>query len=124
MVCVSCLLLVGCSSTGGRGISILCDGQCLFPGCQAALAAFSMGVAALGIAAPSSPGAVGVLELSIVGALSLFGLDPSTALALAISIHIVQYLTTGVLGAYALAQDGESLIGLYRRVRNIKVSNG
>jgi uncharacterized membrane protein YbhN (UPF0104 family) len=78
-------------------------------------------VAALGIAAPSSPGALGLLELSIVGALSLFGLDPSTALALAITVHIVQYLVTGGLGTYALARDGESLIGLYRRVRRLKV---
>lgn len=92
-----------------------------FPGARLLWAAFSLGVAALGIAAPSSPGAVGVLELSIVGALSLFGLDASTALALAITIHLVQYLTTGVLGAYALARDGESLIGLYRRVRKLKV---
>jgi uncharacterized membrane protein YbhN (UPF0104 family) len=61
-----------------------------------------------------------VLELSIVGALSLFGLDPSVALALAITVHVVQYLVTGVLGAYALARDGESLTGLYRRVRAIK----
>jgi hypothetical protein len=91
--------------------------RAFFPDGKMLWAAFSLGVAALGNAAPSSPGAVGVLELSIVGALSLFGLDPSTALALAITVHIVQYLTTGVLGAYALARDGESLIGLYRRVR-------
>jgi hypothetical protein len=92
-----------------------------FPDARLLWAVFSLGVAALGIAAPSSPGAVGVLELSIVGALSLFGLDASTALALAITIHVVQYLITGVLGAYALARDGESLIGLYRRVRGLKV---
>lgn len=95
-----------------------------FPGANLLWAAFSLGVAALGIAAPSSPGAVGVLELSIVGALSLFGLDASTALALAITIHLVQYLITGALGAYALARDGESLIDLYRRVRSIKIENG
>ncbi len=92
-----------------------------FPDARLLWAAFSLGVAALGIAAPSSPGALGVLELSIVGALSLFGLDPSTALALAITTHIVQYLVTGALGTYALARDGESLIGLYRRVRGLKV---
>jgi hypothetical protein len=94
--------------------------KAFFPDARLLWAAFSLGVAALGIAAPSSPGAVGVLELSIVGALSLFGLDASIALALAITVHVVQYLVTGVLGAYALARDGESLIGLYRRVRAIK----
>jgi len=92
-----------------------------FPDTRLLWASFSLGVAALGIAAPSSPGALGLLELSIVGALSLFGLDPSTALALAITVHVVQYLVTGSLGAYGLARDGESLIGLYRRIRRLKV---
>jgi hypothetical protein len=95
-----------------------------FPGAKLLWAAFSLGVAALGIAAPSSPGAVGVLELSIIGALSLFGLDASTALALAITIHLIQYVITGLLGAYGLAHEGESLLGLYRRVRNLNVEGG
>ncbi len=89
-----------------------------FPGAKPVWAAFSLGVAALGIAAPSSPGAVGVMELAIVGALSLFNLNASTALAFAITAHLIQYLTTGVLGAYFLAKDGESLLGLYRRIRD------
>jgi glycosyltransferase 2 family protein len=82
-------------------------------------AAFSLGVAALGIAAPSSPGAIGVLELSLVGALSLFGVDPSTALAFALTAHLLNYVVTGTIGAYALALDGESLSHLYQRVRRI-----
>jgi uncharacterized protein (TIRG00374 family) len=41
-----------------------------FPHAKLLWAAFALGVAALGIAAPSSPGALGVLELSIVGALA------------------------------------------------------
>jgi hypothetical protein len=92
-----------------------------FPGAKLLWAMFSLGVAALGIAAPSSPGAVGVLELSIVGALSLFGLDSSIALALALTIHVIQYLITGLLGSYALAKDGDSLMDLYRRVRRLHV---
>jgi hypothetical protein len=93
-----------------------------FPEAKLLWGVFSLGVAALGIAAPSSPGAVGVMELSIVGALSLFGLDASVALAMAITIHVIQYLVTGVLGAYALAQEGESLLDIYHRVRKLKVS--
>jgi len=91
-----------------------------FPGGKALWSTFSLGVVALGIAAPSSPGAVGVFELSVVGSLSLFGLNPSVALAYAIALHLVQYLTTGTLGTYALARDGESLGGLYRRVRGLR----
>ena len=82
-------------------------------------AAFALGVAALGIAAPSSPGAIGVLELSLVGALSLFGVDPSTALAYALTAHLLNYVLTGTIGAYALTLDGESLSHLYQRVRRI-----
>jgi hypothetical protein len=83
-------------------------------------ASFALMVAALGIAAPSSPGGVGVFEAAIVGALALFGVDTSVALAAAITAHLIQYLVTGVLGAYALFKDGESLSGLYRRVRQIE----
>jgi hypothetical protein len=83
-------------------------------------ASFALMVAALGIAAPSSPGGVGVFEAAMVGALSLFGVDSSVALAAAITAHVIQYSVTGVLGVYALVQDGESLTGLYRRVRGIQ----
>ena len=86
-------------------------------------ACFGLGVVAMGVAAPSSPGAVGVLELSLVGALALFDLNPSVSLALAITIHLAQYLITSILGAYALARDGESLIGLYQQVRALRKEN-
>lgn len=92
--------------------------QAFFPGGQLLWAAFSLGVLALGIAAPSSPGAVGVMELSLIGALAVFGLDASTALALALTAHATNYAVTGLIGAYALLQDGLTLGGLYRTVRN------
>jgi hypothetical protein len=63
---------------------------------------------------------VGVFEAAIVGALALFGVDASVALAAAITAHLIQILVTGVLGTYALFKDGESLTGLYRRVRQIE----
>jgi glycosyltransferase 2 family protein len=93
--------------------------RAFFPDAQPLWAAFALGVAAVGIAAPSSPGAVGVLEAALVGALSLFGLNPSTALAFAITTHIIQILITGVLGSYALSRDGETLSGLYRSARGL-----
>jgi glycosyltransferase 2 family protein len=80
-------------------------------------AAFSVGVVSLGIAAPTMPGAVGVWELSIVAALSIFEIDVSVALAYALTIHFSNYLVTGVIGAYALVRDGESLLGLFHRLR-------
>jgi uncharacterized protein (TIRG00374 family) len=91
--------------------------RAFFPEAQVLWAVFTLSVMALGIAAPSSPGAVGVLEVSIIGALSAFGLDPSTSLAAALTSHLTGYLTTGLIGAYALAKDGLTLSGLYRQVR-------
>jgi uncharacterized protein (TIRG00374 family) len=92
------------------------------PTAQLLWAAFTLAVMALGVAAPSSPGAVGVLEASVIGALSVFGLDPSVTLAVALTAHLSNYLTTGLIGAYALARDGQSLAGLYRDVRQISAT--
>jgi len=94
-----------------------------FPNAKMLWAVFSLGVMALGIAAPSSPGALGVLELSIVGALSLFGLNHSTSLAVAITAHLANYLITGVIGAFALFRDGLTLSGLYKDVRSVSSSD-
>jgi glycosyltransferase 2 family protein len=88
-----------------------------FPDAQLLWAGFSLGAASLGIAAPSSPGAVGVLELTLVAALSLFNLNPSFAFAFAVTAHFLNYLIIGVLGAYALSKDNETLLGLYRQAR-------
>ncbi len=91
------------------------------PQAQPLWAAFALAVMALGVAAPSSPGAVGVLEASVVGALMVFGLDKSVALAVALTAHLSNYLITGLFGVYALARDGQSLAGLYRDVRKISI---
>jgi len=44
-----------------------------FPNGKLLWASFLLGVSSLGIAAPSSPGSLGVFELIVVGTLSLFG---------------------------------------------------
>jgi uncharacterized protein (TIRG00374 family) len=90
-----------------------------FPDGEFLWAAFSLAVTTLGIAAPSSPGAVGIFELATVAALSVFGLSTSVALAYALTAHLLNYLITGVLGTYALARDGETISGLYYRLRRI-----
>ena len=90
-----------------------------FPQAKLLWAAFALGVVALGIAAPSSPGSLGVMEASMVGALAVFGLDASTSLALALTAHLSNYLISGIIGSYALARDGESLTGLYQSVKSI-----
>jgi uncharacterized protein (TIRG00374 family) len=81
---------------------------------------FALGVGALGIAAPSSPGAIGVFEAALVGALAVFGVDVSPATAFALTVHITSYIITGLLGGYGLYKDGESLSSLYTRLGKMK----
>jgi glycosyltransferase 2 family protein len=79
---------------------------------------FSIAVASLGVALPSSPGYVGVLETAMVGSLSLFGVDPSISLAYALVAHVLYFILTGVLGIYGFWEQGESLGGVYRKLLN------
>ncbi|MCI0519123.1 MAG: flippase-like domain-containing protein [Chloroflexi bacterium] len=89
-----------------------------FPGAKPLWAVFCLGVAAMGVAAPSSPGALGVFELAVVGALTVLKQNPSTALALAATMHVINYLLNGLLGSYGLARDGQSLLSVYQRLRS------
>jgi len=81
---------------------------------------FAVGVGALGIALPSSPGAIGVYEAALVGALAVFGLEVSATIAFALSMHIISYLLTGLIGGYGLYKDGESLYSMYNRLGKLK----
>jgi hypothetical protein len=61
----------------------------------------------------------------VTGALTLLGNSPATSLAVAISGHLIQYLTVVILGAIGLAIDGESLMGIYSRARRFsQAENG
>lgn len=95
-----------------------------FPQARLLWGAFTVSVMAFGIAAPSSPGAIGVMEIAIIGALSAFNLDSSVALAAALTAHLTNYLTTGVIGIFALAKDGLTLSGLFRDVSKITPQSG
>ncbi len=81
---------------------------------------FALGVGSLGIAAPSSPGAIGLFEAVLVGALVVFGLDASPATAFALSLHAINYAVTGLIGGYGLYKDGESLSSLYSRLGKMR----
>ncbi len=87
-------------------------------------ALFALGAAALGFAAPSSPGAIGVFEAALVGALAAFGIDASSATAYALTTHAFSYLFTGLIGGFALYRDGESLSSLYKRLGRMKSEGG
>jgi uncharacterized protein (TIRG00374 family) len=94
--------------------------RAFFPDAIPLWAFFALGSATLSIAAPSSPGSLGVFEAALVGALAVFGVEPSAATAFAIAMHFTMYASTGLFGVYALVVDGLSLSGLYRELGNIK----
>lgn len=86
-------------------------------------AAFTVGMTGLGVAVPSSPGFIGVLEGSIVFGLTSFGVAEGVALAYAVVSHAVYFVVTVTFGLIGLARDGESLSTLYLRIRQRKDEN-
>ena len=90
-----------------------------YPQAKPLWATFTLGFVALGMAAPSSPGALGVMELAYVTALAFFGADQSAALAVALFARLANNLITGLLGAYGLTVDGISLLGVFHQVKDI-----
>jgi len=84
-------------------------------------AVFVLGAGSFGIAAPSSPGALGVFEAALVGALTVgLKVDPSPATAFAIALHLSSYINTGLIGGYALLREGETLASLYNHLGKLK----
>ena len=80
-------------------------------------AAFGLGTTSLGVALPSTPSYIGVLEAAWVGALALFDINFSTALAYAIIAHSVHIFISVVFGLFGLSQEGETIGQLYQQVR-------
>jgi uncharacterized protein (TIRG00374 family) len=61
------------------------------------------------VAAPSTPGYVGVLELAVVAALALYGVPKDAAFAAAATYHVTTFIPVILLGAWSLARTGLSL---------------
>ncbi len=89
-----------------------------FPHASLLWAFFGISAAAFGGAIPSAPGAVGLYEAALGGALTILSHDKSTSLAVAIVAHLFNYLLTGLFGSYALSMEGETLAGIYRQLRH------
>jgi glycosyltransferase 2 family protein len=70
------------------------------------VALFVTVIANFGMMVPSSPGAIGVAHALYVGALTVFGVAPSMALAVAVVLHGVGYVVVIVAGLIALAWEG------------------
>ncbi len=69
-------------------------------------------IIALGVAAPSAPGFLGVFEASAVAALTLFAVKEEVAIAVALIAHAHQFIYTGVVGAAVLFKRNLSLSAL------------
>jgi glycosyltransferase 2 family protein len=93
-----------------------------FPQANWVWSLFGLGAMSIGNAIPSLPGAVGTFEAALVGAIILLSGDQSTALAAALVAHLSNYLFTGIIGLYALSNEGETLMGIYRQLQKRQLS--
>ncbi len=59
-----------------------------------------------------------MFEAAGVLALSVFGVPRGDALAASLLIHGIVYIVGSLLGAIAMAREGDTLAGIYRQIRN------
>ncbi|HEX4561609.1 MAG TPA: lysylphosphatidylglycerol synthase transmembrane domain-containing protein [Gemmatimonadales bacterium] len=62
------------------------------------------GILGFGVAIPSSPGYAGVFETATKVTLELYHVDPSRALAYALTYHLTTFIPVTVLGLYSLSR--------------------
>src|SRR5512141_785792 len=93
--------------------------RAFFPQAQVVWGMFALGAAAFGGAIPSLPGAVGTFEGAFGGAITLLTGDQSTALAVALTGRLYNYINSGVIGGIGLLRDGQTLSGIYGELKKI-----
>jgi len=74
-----------------------------------AMTGFVVAAAALSIAAPSSPGQIGVFHAGVTAALVFLGQDKSAAASFAVIYHALNLVSMVVLGAIGLMRTGATL---------------
>jgi uncharacterized protein (TIRG00374 family) len=94
--------------------------RAFFPEAQVVWGMFALGAAAFGGAIPSLPGAVGTFDGAIAGAITLLTGDQSTALAVALTARLYNYINSGAIGGIGLLREGQTLSGIYQQLRNFK----
>lgn len=92
-----------------------------FPEAQLVWGMFGLGAAAFGGAIPSLPGAVGTFEGAIGGAMTLLTGDESTALAVALTARLYNYINSGLIGGIGLLREGQTLSGIYEQLKNLRL---
>ncbi|HFC10090.1 MAG TPA: flippase-like domain-containing protein [Chloroflexi bacterium] len=92
--------------------------RALVPQASYLWAAFALGSVGMGVAVPSAPGGLGVVEGVMVFVLGVLGVGPSVALAYALAMHGIYYVVTGVLGWGGAMVYGVSLRGAFGQAQN------
>ncbi len=95
--------------------------RAFFPQAQVVWGMFGLGAAAFGGAIPSLPGAVGTFEGAFGGAITLLTGNQSTALAVALTGRLYNYINSGVIGGIGLMREGQTLSGIYHQLRNFRM---
>jgi uncharacterized protein (TIRG00374 family) len=95
--------------------------RAFFPQAQLVWGMFGLGAAAFGGAVPSLPGAVGTFEGAFGGAITLLTGDESTALAVALTGRLYNYINSGVIGGIGLMREGQTLSGIYQQLMNFRI---
>ena len=98
--------------------------RAFFPQAQVVWGMFGLGAAAFGGAIPSLPGAVGTFEGAFGGAITLLTGDQSTALAVALTGRLYNYINSGVIGGIGLLRDGTTLSGIYGELKKLTSGRG
>ncbi len=96
--------------------------KAFFPQAQVVWGMFGLGAAAFGGAIPSLPGAVGTFEGAFGGAVTLLAGQQfaSTALAVALTGRLYNYINSGVIGGIGLLREGQTLSGIYEQLKNFR----
>ncbi|MBN2086643.1 MAG: flippase-like domain-containing protein [Anaerolineales bacterium] len=89
-----------------------------FPGASVYWGLLSLVGGLIGVALPSTPSSIGVFEVSVTSVLALGSLDPSSALAYALAIHMLNIAVLSALGILGLLVEGQSLGSILAAARS------
>ena len=84
------------------------DGQWWWP-------AFVLSATAFAAALPSAPGSLGVYEAALVSAYFVLGVETAPALAMAVILHVYQFVMSSLFGLAGLERLGENIGSLASR---------
>ena len=96
--------------------------RAFFPQAQLVWGMFGLGGAAFGGAIPSLPGGVGTFEGAFGGAVALLAGpgSESTALAVALTGRLYNYVNSLTIGGIGLLREGQTLSGVYSQLKALR----